>query len=143
MNYSQDTVNKIYKRLASCSDYKSPCFFSLLFFIVNQYHATNCNGLQILNMLLFDVAPSSFSLSVSLSCCLSSSICLFEFPEGKAGQWAECFLEPAWEAKAKGSEGWSGGGFHSQPHNTLFMKPHVLLLFKAFSQHTELHPVSL
>lgn len=39
-------------------------------------------------------------------CCshlsVSLSICLFAFPEGKAGQWAECFLEPAWEAKAKG-----------------------------------------
>ena len=33
MNYSQDTVDKIYKGLASCSDYKSPCFFPSLFLL--------------------------------------------------------------------------------------------------------------
>lgn len=93
---------------------------------------------KILNI-SFYVAPISLPLALSPS----FFICLFAFPEGKAGQWAECFLEPAWEAKAKGREGKKKKSFHSQPHNTLFMKPHVLLLFKAFSQHRELHPVSL
>lgn len=86
-------------------------------------------------MLLCDFA----SIPLSLFPALSFSICLFAFPGGIAGQWTECFLELAWEAKAKAD----GKSFHSQRHNTLFMKPHVLLLFKLFSQHRKLHPPSL
>lgn len=75
--------------------------------------------------------------SLSLSICLS-----LHFPREKPDSGQSVFSDLALGSKGKKAESWEKSS-HSHPHNTLFMKPHVLLLFKSFSQHRELHPVLL